>query len=316
MDLSSPSATSSELLLSELLPTEQNNPRTQDIDLLPTQSMLERLNQEDQTVTLAVQAAIPMITPVVDAIVTSLKNGGRLFYFGAGTSGRLGVLDASECPPTYGVKPDLVQALIAGGEKALRFAVEGAEDSTELGLADAEKAELCSGDIVVGLSASGGAPYVIAAMEGAKAKGCITSCITCNPQAKLVSTVDLPIIVEVGPEPIAGSTRMKSGTAQKLILNMLTTGAMIQLGKTYRNFMVDVQPTNQKLRLRAKRIVSQLGGVTPEQAEKLLKESHSQVKPAIVMACYQQMGHPISFDTAEELLKNVGGKLRAVLEAI
>jgi N-acetylmuramic acid 6-phosphate etherase len=306
----------SESLLVDLIPTEQNNPRTQDIDLLSTESMLERLNLEDQSVAIAVQAAIPMITPVVDAIVASIQEGGRLFYFGAGTSGRLGVLDASECPPTYGVKPDLVQAFIAGGEKALRFAVEGAEDSAELGKEDIEKAALKAGDVVVGLSASGGAPYVVAAMESAQQKGCVTACITCNPKSQLAAVVNLPIVVEVGAEPIAGSTRMKSGTAQKLILNMLTTGAMIQLGKTYRNFMVDVQTTNKKLVLRAKRIVSQLGGVSQEQAEKLLEQTHSQVKPAIVLACYQQMGRPISVEQANELLKQAGGKLRSVLEKI
>jgi N-acetylmuramic acid 6-phosphate etherase len=300
--------------LTDLIPTEQANPRTQNIDQLSTLAMLQRINNEDQGVAMAVAAAMPMIARVVDAIVKSMRAGGRLFYFGAGTSGRLGVLDASECPPTYGVEPELVQAFIAGGEDALRHAVEGAEDSVELGQADAEKANFRAGDVVVGLSASGGAPYVLAVMESARAQGCITASVTCNPSSKLAAAVDFPIVAEVGPEPVAGSTRMKAGTAQKLILNMLTTGAMIQQGKTYRNLMVDVQPTNQKLQLRARRIVSHLGGVTIEQAGELLEQTHSQVKPAIVLACYQQIGKHLSASQANDLLEQAGGKLRTVLE--
>jgi N-acetylmuramic acid 6-phosphate etherase len=303
-------------LLGSLISTEQANPRTQDIDQLSTVAMLQRLNQEDQGVALAVEKAIPMIAPVIDAIVTSMQEGGRLYYFGAGTSGRLGVLDASECPPTYGTEPELVQAFIAGGEKALRQAVEGAEDSAELGRHDAEKANFRAMDVVVGLSASGGAPYVLAVMEHAREYGCITACITCNPKSELATNVEFPIVVEVGPEPIAGSTRMKAGTAQKLILNMLTTGAMIQQGKTYRNLMVDVQPTNQKLRQRARRIVSQLGGVTIEQAGHLLEHTHNQVKPAIVLACYEQIGKHLTPHQANDLLRQAKGKLRTVLENI
>jgi N-acetylmuramic acid 6-phosphate etherase len=301
--------------LADLIPTEQANPRTRQIDQLSTLEMLRLLNQEDQGVALAVAAALPMIAQVVDAIVQSMSAGGRLFYFGAGTSGRLGVLDASECPPTYGTPPDLVQAYIAGGETALRHAVEGAEDSPELGRADAEKAVFSPQDVVVGLSASGGASYVLAVMESARAKGCVTACISCYSGSKLAEAVDFPIIAEVGPEPIAGSTRMKAGTAQKLILNMLTTGAMIQQGKTYRNLMVDVQPTNQKLQARAKRIVAQLGGVSAEVAARLLEQTGSQVKPAIVIAQAEKQGQTLTPGEAKALLGGAGGKLRPVLEA-
>jgi N-acetylmuramic acid 6-phosphate etherase len=299
-----------------LIPTEQINPRTEDIDLLSTEDVLHRINAEDRLVADAVAQAIPQIAAVVDAIRTAFEREpagerGRLFYFGAGTSGRLGVLDASECPPTYGTPPDWVQAFIAGGDVALRQAVEGAEDSAELGAADAEKAGLRAGDVAVGISASGGAPYVTAAMRAARERGAVTACITCNASSPLAEAVEHVIAVDTGPEVIAGSTRMKAGTAQKLILNMLTTGAMIQLGKTYRNLMVDVQPTNRKLRERARRMVGALGGVSPEEAERLLAETDHQVKPAILMA-----RATLSPDEAREHLRQSGGKLRPALLAL
>lgn len=294
--------------LHSLIPTEQANPRTTDIDLLPTAQMLERINAEDRQVADAVAEAIPQIAVVVDEIAKAFGGGGRLFYFGAGTSGRLGVLDASECPPTYGAPPDLVQAFIAGGDVALKTAVEGAEDSDALGREDALRSGVASGDVAVGISASGQAAYVTAAMETARAEGCFTAAITCNPSSRLVEAVHQPIIVPVGPEAIAGSTRMKAGTAQKLVLNMLTTGAMIQSGKTYRNLMVDVRPTNRKLKHRAVRIVAALGGVSPEEAEQFLTLSAYQVKPAVLMARYA-----IDRAEAERRLAGMSGKLRLLL---
>lgn len=295
--------------LQHVIPTEQVNPRTADIDLLATQDVLRKINAEDQLVAQAVEKVIPQIAMVVDKIAEAFEQRRRLFYFGAGTSGRLGVLDASECPPTYGAPPELVQAFIAGGDQALRMAVEGAEDSPEMGRADAEKAGLQAGDVAVGISASGGAPYVVAAMEAARSKGAFTACVTCNAGSTLYQAVDQPIVVEVGPEVIAGSSRMKAGTAQKLVLNMLTTGAMIQTGKTYQNLMVDVQPTNRKLRARAGRIVAALGKVSVDEAEQLLEKTDYQVKPAILMA-----RGTMTLAEARQRLLQAHGKLRKALQ--
>jgi N-acetylmuramic acid 6-phosphate etherase len=295
--------------LKSVIPTEQVNPQTEDIDVLSTEAVLQKINAEDRQVADAVAVAIPQIVVVVDEIKKAFEAEHRLFYFGAGTSGRLGVLDASECPPTYGALPSLVQAFIAGGEIALRQAVEGAEDSEELGLADANAAQLQAGDVVVGISASGGAPYVVAAMQAAREKGCFTAGITCHAGSALAKAVHQAIVAEVGPEVIAGSTRMKAGTAQKLILNMLTTGAMIQIGKTYRNLMVDVQPTNQKLRERARRIVAALGNVSIEAAADVLEQTNYQVKPAVLMACAKM---PLA--EAQKRLQAASGKLRLALQ--
>ncbi|HEY9745210.1 MAG TPA: N-acetylmuramic acid 6-phosphate etherase, partial [Oculatellaceae cyanobacterium] len=211
--------------------------------------------------------------------------------------------------PTYGAPPDLVQAFIAGGDTALRRAVEGAEDSAELGEQDVRQAGIQAGDVVVGISASGNAPYVVAAVEAAKQLGCFTAGITCNENSKLAQAVHQAIVAQVGPEVVAGSTRMKAGTAQKLILNMLTTGAMIQTGKTYQNLMVDVQPTNRKLRERARRIVAALAGISIEEAESYLEQSGYKVKPAVLMACDK-----IALPEAERRLRQVSGKLRRALE--
>jgi N-acetylmuramic acid 6-phosphate etherase len=295
--------------LKSVIPTEQVNPRTVDIDVVSTTEVLQKINAEDQQVAQAVSRAIPQIAVVVDAIKTAFENGGRLLYFGAGTSGRLGVLDASECPPTYGAPPSLVQAFIAGGDIALRNAVEGAEDSAELGLEDVKKANVQPMDVVVGISASGQAPYVVAVVEAARALGCFTAGLTCDPDSKLAQAAQQPIVVEVGPEVIAGSTRMKAGTAQKLVLNMLTTGAMIQTGKTYQNLMVDVQPTNLKLKARARRMVATLSGVSIEAAEQLLEQTGYQVKPAVMMALEQ-----IDLNEAQQRLKAASGKLRLALK--
>jgi N-acetylmuramic acid 6-phosphate etherase len=234
-----------------------------------------------------------------------------LFYFGAGTSGRLGVLDAAECPPTYSTPPELVQGIIAGGDRALRIAVEGAEDSAELGRQDVESVGVRPQDVVIGISASGGAAYVVSAMEAARASGAYTAAITCHPSGKLALSVDQPIVVQVGPEAITGSTRMKAGTAQKLILNMISTATMVQLGKTYENLMVDVKPTNLKLRDRAARIVSSLGRVSYEEAEHLLGQANDQVKTAVVMARLQ-----VPVDEAQRRLAAANGKLRRTIEEV
>lgn len=296
--------------LNSVIPTEQVNPRTVDIDVLSTAEVLRKINAEDQGVAQAVAQAIPQIAMVVDAIQQAFENGGRLFYFGAGTSGRLGILDASECPPTYGAPPSLVQAFIAGGDIALRNAVEGAEDSVEMGQEDVSKAGVQAGDVVVGISASGQAPYVVAVMESARALGCFTAGLTCDPNSKLAKAAEQAIVVEVGPEVIAGSTRMKAGTAQKLVLNMLTTGAMIQIGKTYQNLMVDVQPANLKLKARARRMVAALSGTTMEEAERLLDLTQYQVKPAVIMAKEQ-----VDLPEAQRRLKAASGKLRLALDS-
>jgi len=300
---------STENLLKSVIPTEQVNPRTKDIDLVSTTELLQKINTEDQQVPQAVGRAIPQIAVVVDAIQQAFENGGRLLYFGAGTSGRLGVLDASECPPTYGAPPELVQAFIAGGDFALRHAVEGAEDSAEMGKEDLQKANVQANDVVVGISASGQAPYVGAVVEAARALGCFTAGITCDANSKLAQAAQQPIVVEVGPEVIAGSTRMKAGTAQKLVLNMLTTGAMIQIGKTYQNLMVDVQPTNLKLKARARRMVAALAQIPIEEAERLLEMTGYQVKPAVLMAVAD-----VGLEEAQRQLKAVSGKLRQAME--
>lgn len=297
-----------EINLAGLMPTEQVNPNTRDIDQVSTRSVLEKINAEDALVAAAVARAIPQMAPVVDKIVEAFNRNGHLFYFGAGTSGRLGVLDASECPPTYGVSGERVQAFIAGGEYALRNAVEGAEDSEPSGREDFKKANAQPGDVVVGISASGRAAYVVGALRAAREAGCFTVALSCNADASFCKEVDQAIVVEVGPEAVTGSTRMKAGTAQKLVLNMLSTGAMIQWGKTYENLMVDVQPTNLKLKERARRIVSVLADVTPEEAGLVLDETGYQVKPAVVML---RLG--VTHEAALEKLNSVSGKLRAAL---
>lgn len=295
--------------LSALVSTEQVNPRTQEIDLLSTEAMLARINAEDLLVPAAITPIIPQIAVVVDKIAEAFRQGRHLFYFGAGTSGRLGVLDASECPPTFGANPEMVQAFIAGGETALRHAVEGAEDSAELGLKDFQASKAQAGDVVIGISASGGAPYVLAVVQAARQAGCYTAAITSYADSALAQAVDQALVAEVGPEVIAGSTRLKAGTAQKLILNMLTTGAMIQIGKTYENLMVDVQPTNQKLKARASRMVAALADTSVEAAAETLEQAHYQVKPAVLML---RLG--LSYPEALQRLDAVSGKLRAVLQ--
>jgi N-acetylmuramic acid 6-phosphate etherase len=267
----------------EKLVTEGRNPNTMNIDKVSTLEMIEMINEEDKKVALAVGDAKESIAKAVDLIADRLAAGGRLIYTGAGTSGRLGILDASECPPTYGVSSDLIQGLIAGGYTAIFKAVEGAEDNRELGKTDLNEKNLTDKDVVCGIAASGRTPYVIGGMEYAKEVGAGVICVTMNPESEMAKIADVPISVVVGPEVIMGSTRMKSGTAQKLVLNMLTTASMIKLGKVYGNLMVDLQPTNTKLIDRMVRIVASAAEVDIEEAKKYLDKSELNAKAAIVM---------------------------------
>lgn len=293
--------------LAKLL-TEQQNPASAQIDALPTLEMLRVINDEDRKVAESVAAALPAIAIAVDAIVERMQAGGRLFYTGAGTSGRLGVLDASECPPTYNVSPELVQGFIAGGDLALRKAVEGAEDSAELGAAELMAMGFRGGDVLCGIAASGRTPYVLGAIEKAKVLGALTVGLSCSPDSPLSRAVHVAIEVLPGPEVITGSTRMKAGTATKLVLNMLSTGAMIRLGHVYGNLMVNVQPTNAKLVDRAARIISSAAGVSQAEGLRLLGESGDVVRTAIVMG---KLG--VGRQEAEKRLAEQDGRLSRVL---
>ncbi|WP_163101490.1 N-acetylmuramic acid 6-phosphate etherase [Peribacillus alkalitolerans] len=250
--------------------TEKRNPRTLNIDTLTSLEIVSAINQEDRLVPQAVEKILPQIAQMVDHIVTSFKNGGRLIYVGAGTSGRLGVLDASECPPTFGTDPNMVIGLIAGGEKALQFALEGAEDDRDAAIHDIKNLAVTNLDVVVGIAASGRTPYTIEAMKTAKSLGAKTGAIMCSHGTEMEAAADVVMLIETGPEAVTGSTRMKAGTAQKLVLNMLTTASMIRIGKVFSNLMIDVQPTNEKLRERAKLIVAEATGVSLEVASEAL----------------------------------------------
>ena len=265
------------------LTTESRNQNTLDIDKVLTIEMLQKINKEDKKVAIAVEKEIPQIADAIDKIVERMHNGGRLIYIGAGTSGRLGILDASECPPTYGVSEELVQGVIAGGQEAIFRAQEGAEDSKELAVKDLKERNITSNDVVVGIAASGRTPYVIGGLEYANEIGALTVSITCNKDSEVSKCAKISIAPVVGPEVVTGSTRLKSGTAQKLVLNMLSTGSMIKLGKVYGNLMVDVQTTNEKLVERAKKIVSEATGLNIEESTKILNETNFDVKLAIFM---------------------------------
>lgn len=260
--------------------TEKRNENTKNIDIASTRNILQMINNEDKTVPFAVEKAIDQITVVVDLVTEVFRNGGRLIYIGAGTSGRLGVLDASECPPTFGVPSDTVIGIIAGGDKALRYPIEGVEDSKEQAKKDLKKEHVSPLDIVIGIAASGRTPYVIGGIEYAKSIGAKTACITTAERSELARVADHPIEAITGAEPLTGSTRMKSGTAQKLILNMITTASMVKLGKVYENLMIDVQMSNNKLISRATNIVMEVTGCSEEVAEAYLNKYHS-VKYAI-----------------------------------
>jgi N-acetylmuramic acid 6-phosphate etherase len=266
-----------------LLKTEQRNPASTDLDSLSTEGVLRLINWQDKLVPLAVEREIPYIARAVEFVVSSLKAGGRLLYFGAGTSGRLGIVDASECPPTFGTAPSVVVGVIAGGHAAVFRSQEGAEDNQDQARQDVDAHEVGSRDTVCGIAASRRTPYVVAAIGRARELGARTVYITTNPRAEFDLDVDVAICPEVGPEVLMGSTRMKSGTAQKLVLNMITTTAMVRLGKVYENMMVDLQLTNRKLVERSRRIVMMATGVEYDEAARVLNEASGHVKTAIVM---------------------------------
>lgn len=289
--------------------TEQRNPNTMNIDTLSTLDMVKLINREDHRVADAVGEVTDKIAQAVDVIAACLGGGGRLIYCGAGTSGRLGLLDAVECPPTYSTEPEMVQALVAGGYGAVFQAVEGAEDSRALGAEDMQRIRFCKKDVLVGIAASGRTPYVLGCMEYAKEQGAPTVAVTCCPGSELDQFADIGIAPAPGPEVITGSTRMKSGTAQKMVLNMLTTGAMIKLGKVYGNLMVDVKPSNEKLIRRCITIVCCAAGCTEEEAVHALEQCGYSPKVAIVMV----LRH-VDADTARQMLETAEGRISRALE--
>jgi N-acetylmuramic acid 6-phosphate etherase len=292
------------------LVTEGRNPNTMEIDSVSTIEMVEMINEEDKKVAIAVGEAKESIAKAIDLIAERLARGGRLIYIGAGTSGRLGILDASECPPTYGVSHELVQGIIAGGHTAIFKAVEGAEDDSELAKKDLMENDLNQNDVVCGIAASGRTPYVIGGMSYAKEIGAGVVCVTMNPESEMARIAEAPISVVVGPEVIMGSTRMKAGTAQKLVLNMLSTGAMIKLGKVYGNLMVDVKASNKKLYARAKRITMMATGETEEAVEKVLRQTDMNVKLSILMIMTG-----LDKDSAEKLLEENKGYVQKAINA-
>ena len=288
--------------------TEQRNPNSMQLDSLSAQELVALINREDQQVALAIEKCLPQIALAVEKIVTAFERGGRLVYVGAGTSGRLGVLDASECPPTYGVKPEMVVGLIAGGDHALRHPIEGAEDNVQQGQADLKEIDFSARDVLVGIAASGRTPYVLGALNYAKQLGATTVSIASNPNSKMAEVADIAIETVVGPEVLTGSSRMKSGTAQKLVLNMLTTASMVLIGKCYQNLMVDVQASNEKLKARALKIVMEATECDNEAAANVLTKANGQVKLAILM---QLSG--LDALEAQSLLDKSNGKLRQAL---
>jgi len=291
------------------LVTEQRNTNTMDIDTKSTEEIIKLINEEDKKVAYVLEKEIPYIAKAVEIIVECFKKGGRLFYVGAGTSGRLGVLDAAECPPTFGSDPKMVQGIIAGGKEALMRAIEGAEDHPEQGAKEIVKRGIMDRDVVVGIAASKRTPYVIGALKKARSIGARTIFLICNPRSQVDIDVDVAICPTVGPEVIMGSTRMKAGTAEKMILNMLTTTAMIRLGKVYKNMMVDLQATNQKLVERSKRVIMIATGVDYSTAERILKKAHQNLKAAIVM-----IKTNLGYNQAVDLLKRADGFVRKAIE--
>ena len=292
------------------LKTEQRNPNTQDIDLDDALNIAKKINNEDQKVAEAVSEKLPQIAQAIDWVAQALSLGGRLLFFGAGTSGRLGVLDAAECPPTFGTKPEQVQGFIAGGDAAMFVAQEKAEDQEDIGIADLNMVYPTQADVVCGLAASGRTPYVHGALRRGMELGCKTIFITTVPKQQLTISPDLVIDVPVGPEVIMGSTRMKSATAQKMVLNMITTGAMIRQGKVYKNVMVDLMLTNAKLVERAKRIIMNFSSLDYKAASKILEQANGHVKTALVMALGGK-----SKEQAESLLETHQGFIRKALKS-
>ena len=292
----------------ERLVSEGRNPQTFDIDLLPTLEILKKINDEDRGVPEAVAAVMPEIALAVDRIVEAFKNGSRLVYMGAGTSGRLGVLDASECPPTFGVPEGMVVGLIAGGRDALVQAIEGAEDEPEAGAKALKNIDLTANDVLVGIAVSGRTPYVIGGLNYARQVGATTVALSCNAGSVIAGMADIAISPIVGPEVLTGSTRLKAGTAQKLVLNMLTTASMIRIGKSYQNLMVDVHASNNKLVARASRIVMQATDCSAEQARQALDRTHNDVKLAILVTMTG-----MEVEDARKTLLSAGGFLRTAI---
>lgn len=289
--------------------TESRNLKSMKIDALEIPEILKIINEEDKKIPFAVEKEIPYISRAVELVVHAFKKGGRLFYIGAGTSGRLGVLDASECPPTFGTSEEMVQGIIAGGYEALVTAQEGSEDIRENGQKDLQERNLSGKDIVCGIAASRRTPYVVAGVEYARSLGCRTIYVTCTPREEMNVDVDVAICPVVGPEVVMGSTRMKSGTAQKLVLNMITTTAMIRLGKVYENMMVDLQMNSRKLEERSKRTLMIITGISYEEAEKILQKAGGHVKTAVVMQIAK-----VDRKIAEKMLAKADGFVRKAIE--
>ena len=292
----------------EHLTTELRNPKSHNIDTLDSMAIVQLMNEEDQSISESIRSQLPVIAESVDVIVERFRGGGRLIYIGAGTSGRLGVLDASECPPTFNTPPELVVGLIAGGDRALRKAVEGAEDHPEGAHADLRQINLQSSDTLVGIASSGRTPYVLGGLEYARSQGAATVGLACNADSPMVPLSDLMIVPVVGPELVSGSTRLKAGTATKMVLNMLTTAAMIRIGKTYGNLMVDLRASNQKLMARTRRIVCQLTDLSATEAEELLGRCDGELKTAVVMHLTGA-----NADESRQRLENAGGQLRVAV---
>ena len=288
--------------------TEHRNQASRGLDRLPTKAILRLMNREDRKVAISVGREIPSIARAVDAIVSGIRKGGRLIYVGAGTSGRLAVLDAAECPPTFGTSPNTVQAIIAGRKKALTGAVEGAEDSARNAVRDLRAKKLSRNDVVVGIAASGTTPYVLSALAFARKRGATTVAITSNRDAAIVRDAQIVIATEVGPEIVTGSTRLKAGTSQKLVLNMLSTAAMVRLGHVYDNLMIDVALTNEKLRQRGLRILAEASGADPSAAEHALRQSGHSLRAALVM-----LKNGVSAKSARARLALAKGNLRQAL---
>lgn len=287
------------------LTTESRNKYSSKLDTLTPEQFVEVMNTEDQKVAEQIKLENNAIAELIKRAITGLNNGGRLIYMGAGTSGRLGVLDAAECVPTFGVTPDVVIGLIAGGSEAMTVAVEGAEDDLELGEQDLRNLNINENDTVIGIAASGRTPYVIGGLKYAQSIGVPTGCVTCNQQSEVGNYADFPVQVDVGPEVLTGSTRLKAGTAQKLILNMISTGAMVGIGKVYENLMIDVKPTNKKLVQRAINMIQEVLGCSYEESQKLFEESDEQVKVAIVMGM-----HNVNKEEAIQKLEKAKGFVR------
>jgi N-acetylmuramic acid 6-phosphate etherase len=293
------------------LATEMYNEKTTELDRIPTIEILRLMNDEDSTIPQAVQQVLPEIEQTVEAVVASFGRGGRLFYTGAGTSGRLGLMESVECPPTFSTEPEMVQGILAGGDRALMKAVEGAEDNEQLGQEDLQARGLTANDVVIGIAASGRTPYVVGALQYARSIGAIAVSLTSNRNAEISKHADIRIEVETGPEILAGSTRLKAATAHKMILNMISTASMVKMGKAYKNLMVDVNASNFKLRERAKKIVCEATGTDYQTASEVLEKTEYSVKPAIVMLLSDVM-----YEDALQLLAKADGFVRGAVEQV